>query len=241
MSRETMVATAFVELADNLADGFEVLDSMQTLVDRSVEILQASAACLTLADARGELRLIASTSHPAQSLELTALANAEGPCIDAFATGEAVVNVNPADAVARWPRFMHAATATGFRTAHVVTLGLKNRVLGALSLLYAEQVELTQDDQALATALVKVATIGLLHEPTPRQKEVLAERLQITVDERVALEQAKGIVAERADIDMESAFRLLVEHSRRSHRPLGTTAARVLDGSLSQAVLQHDI
>jgi GAF domain-containing protein len=241
MSRETMVATAFVELADNLEDGFEVLDFMQTLVDRSVAILYASGACLTLADARGELRLIASTSNSAQSLELTALANAEGPCIDAFATGEAVVNVKSAEAVARWPRFMDAAAALHFRAVHVVPLGLGSRVLGALSLLYAEPVELTEDDQVLATALAKVAAIGLLHEPTPRQKELLAERLQIAVDERVALEQAKGIVAERAHIDMESAFQLLLRHSRQAQHPLSTIAARVLDGSLSLAELHRDV
>jgi GAF domain-containing protein len=240
MSRETMVATAFVELADTLEDDFDVLDFMQTLVDRSIEILSASAACLTLADARGELRLIASTSHSVQALELAALANAEGPCIDGFATGEAVVNVSHAEAVARWPRFMDASAELGFRAAHVIPLGLGNRVLGVLSLLYAEPVELTADDLVLATALVKVAAIGLLHERTPRQKEFLAERLQIAVDDRVVLEQAKGVVAELADVDMESAFRLLARHSTRTRQPLTTTAARVLDGSLSLAVLQQD-
>jgi transcriptional regulator with GAF, ATPase, and Fis domain len=237
MSRETLVASTFVELADTLDDNFEVLDLLQNLVDRSIQILDASAACLTLADARGELRVVASTHHAAQVLELIALANAEGPCLDAFTTGEPVVNVAPADAAARWPRFVRAARELDLPTAHAVPLRIRNQVLGALSLLFSGAVELSADDEVITVALVKVASIGLLQERTPRQRELLAERLQGALDERVVLEQAKGIVAELAGVDMESAFRLIRRHSLRHREPLSITASHVLDGDLTLADL----
>ena len=191
MSRETLVASTFVELADTWEDYFDVRDFLQYLVDRSVQILDASTACLTLADARGDLRLVASTSHALPVLDLIALSNAEGPGRDAFASGEPVINVPSADAVARWPRFVNAATELEFRATQVMPLRLRSQALGALMLLYADDVELTEDDQLLALAMVKIATIGMLQERTSRQRELLAERFQGALHERRGVDGAR--------------------------------------------------
>lgn len=240
MSRETLVASTFVELADTWEDYFDVLDFLQNLVDRSVQILDASTACLTLADARGDLRLVASTSHALPVLDLIALSNAEGPGRDAFASGEPVINVPSADAVARWPRFVNAATELEFRATQVMPLRLRSQALGALMLLYADDVELTEDDQLLALAMVKIATIGMLQERTSRQRELLAERFQGALHERVVLEQAKGIVAEWTGLDMDGAFRLLSSYGRRRQLPLSAIAAGVVSGETAVDVLRLD-
>ena len=72
MSREQLLATTFVELADTLGDDFDVVDFLQNLAERSAEILGADAAAIILADQRGALRVIATTSHAARDLELQA-------------------------------------------------------------------------------------------------------------------------------------------------------------------------
>src|SRR5205814_3170929 len=56
----------------------------------SVEILRAEAAGVMLADARGGLRLIASSDERMRLLELFELQGAQGPCLDAFSTGRPV-------------------------------------------------------------------------------------------------------------------------------------------------------
>jgi len=55
MDGELLSAT-FVELTDTMVAGFDVIDFLQVLADRSVELLDVSAAGLLLADPRGELR-----------------------------------------------------------------------------------------------------------------------------------------------------------------------------------------
>ena len=50
MSREAMLARAFVRLADTLASDFDVVDFLQGLSTDSVEILGAEAAGVMLAD-----------------------------------------------------------------------------------------------------------------------------------------------------------------------------------------------
>src|SRR6058998_4370371 len=61
VAREPALARAFVRLADTLASDFDIVDFLHGLAADSVEILRAEAAGVMLADARGGLRLIASS------------------------------------------------------------------------------------------------------------------------------------------------------------------------------------
>src|SRR5205807_2069327 len=80
-SREQLIATTFVDLADTLVDDFDVIDFLHTLARRSVELLDASAAGIMLADQRGGLQVLASSSEEVRLLELYELQSNEGPCL----------------------------------------------------------------------------------------------------------------------------------------------------------------
>ncbi len=47
------LAEAFVELADTLVAGFDLMEFLHTLTERCVELLEVDAAGLLLADSRG--------------------------------------------------------------------------------------------------------------------------------------------------------------------------------------------
>jgi AmiR/NasT family two-component response regulator len=76
-----------------------------------------------------------------------------------------------------------------------------------------------------------VATIGLLHERNLRHQEVLAEQLQGALNSRIAIEQAKGVVAERLGLDMGQAFSLLRDQARARNRRLAELASAVAGGA----------
>ena len=236
-SRDLLLATTFVELADTLHDDFDVLDFLQNLVSRSAEIMNADAAALVLADPRGVLHPVASTTHAAQVLELLAIAIAEGPCVDAFDSAEHVVNVPRDVAAARWPRFVASADELGFRCCQVVPMKLRTEVMGALNVLFRSDIELSDADVVILEALASVATIGLLQERTPRQKELLIQQLRTALNERVTVEQAKGVVAEVSGTDVGVAFDLIADFTRRTDRTLGEVARDVLDGRIGTAEL----
>lgn len=103
-AREAALARAFVRLADTLASDFDVVDFLQGLSADSVEILGAKAAAVMLADARGGLRLIASSDERMRLLELFELQGEQGPCLDAFSTGRAL-QASAASSRIRWPVF----------------------------------------------------------------------------------------------------------------------------------------
>ena len=58
-TRETRLVEALVALADTLVAGYDLVELMHYLVDVSVELLDAAAAGLVLADAEGQLDVLA--------------------------------------------------------------------------------------------------------------------------------------------------------------------------------------
>lgn len=238
MRREQFIARTFVELTDTLVDEFDVLDVMHTLTDCTIELLGADAAGLILTDQRGNMQVVASTSHEARLVELFALQNDEGPCLDCFNSGKPVVNVGLDEAADRWPRFTAASTAAGYRSAHALPLRLRRQCIGAIALFCKDESSLSEDDLALGQALADVATISLLQERAVRQNELLAEQLQTALNSRILIEQAKGSLAARADLNIDVTFGLIRDYCRRTQQPLSLVAMAIIDGSLDVTQLQ---
>jgi GAF domain-containing protein len=105
------LAETFVELADTLVGGFDLMEFLHMLTERCVELLEVDAAGLLLADARGALQLVAASTEQARVAELFQIQNDEGPCLDSYRTGQPVIvpDITAAQAAEKWPRFSAAA------------------------------------------------------------------------------------------------------------------------------------
>ena len=229
MTREEQLYEAFVEAADTLVDDFDVIDFLHTLAERCVHLLDVDAAGLMLADQHGTLRATAASSENARLLELFELQTDAGPCLDAFHTGTAVVNADLRANHERWPRFAEAAAANGFIAVHALPLRLRDSVIGALNLFSAGP--LSDADTRAGQALADVATIGILAQRNIHQAELLTVQLQTALHSRVTIEQAKGMLAERLQISVDEAFNLLRQHARSHNLRLSDLARDVAQGS----------
>lgn len=239
MDGDQRLARVFVELADTLVDEFDVVDFLQMLTDRCVELLDVDAAGLMLADQRGNLQLVASTMERARLLELFELQVDQGPCLECFTSGRPVTNVDLPEARERWPRFARAAVEVGFGGTHAVPMRLRKQVIGALNLFTDRRARLDDDSIAVGQALADVATIGLLHERSMTEQTVLSEQLQSALNSRILVEQAKGMLAARTGVSVGEAFTRMRKHARDSGRTLTVVAAAVVDGSIdAQAVVR---
>ena len=98
MTREKLLVETFVGLADTLVDAYDIIDFMQTLAERGVELLDVSAAGIMLADSEGNLRHAACSSEQMRLVEFFELQVEEGPCFDAFRENESVLCASPEDA-----------------------------------------------------------------------------------------------------------------------------------------------
>jgi GAF domain-containing protein len=224
------LAQAFVELADTLVAGFDLMEFLHTLTERCVELLEVDAAGLLLADTKGALRLVAASTEQARVAELFQIQNDEGPCLDCYHTGQAVI-ISDISAAAQWPRFSAAARQMGFAAVHAIPMRLRDQVIGTLNLFRTAPDGLDPAVAVAARALVDVATIGILQERAVRQHEVVAGQLQVALNSRVMIEQAKGILAERLRTTPDDAFTLLRRYARDRNYPLTQLASDVIRGT----------
>ena len=237
--RDEWLARTFIELADTLVAEFDVIDFMCTLVDRCTELLESSEVGLALADANGQLRVLASSTERMRVLELIEVQSDEGPCRDCFRDGAPVVNQRLDAADSLWPTFAAQARAAGFQMVHALPLRLRDETIGAMNIFNPGLSELTLQEVNLAQALADAATIGILQQRAVMHGVELAAQLQGALDSRVVVEQAKGIVAERLHLGMDEAFALIRGYSRQNRSRLSEVAADVIAGTLTATDLSE--
>jgi GAF domain-containing protein len=224
---ERTLSQVFVELADTLVAGFDVIEFLQTLTERCVELLQVDAAAILLADEHGTLSLVAASTEQARLLELFQLQDEEGPCLDCFRTGTVVTCPDLNAVPQQWPRFSAAARDRGFTAVTAVPMRLREQALGAMNLLAAAADGVDPEAATAAQALADVATIGILHERAFSRQEIVIEQLRGALNSRVVIEQAKGILSERGRISIDAAFAALRGYARDHNRKLSEVAHEV--------------
>ncbi|MFJ8826600.1 GAF and ANTAR domain-containing protein [Streptomyces sp. NPDC102467] len=229
MSREEKITQTFVELADTLADGFDVIDFLQQLTVRCRDILDISDAAVLLAYPGPPLYSpVPSDPGPALASVLEVAVH-QGPAADAYRSGAAVAPGDLAGAPAAWRDFTTRARAAGCAYACAVPLRARQEILGSLLLLRTADTPLPAADLALAQAFADAAAIGLLHARTLQLADTVNEQLQTALHSRVLIEQAKGFLAARRGISPSDAFDALRRHARHHRLPLSTVAQEVID------------
>ena len=90
-----------------------------------------------------------------------------------------------------------------------------------------------EGEVAVAQAFADVATIAILQQQAAVGAEAVNHQLNHALSSRITLEQAKGMLAEREDLDLDGAFRHLRQHARNHNLRLSDVARDVVDGTIS--------
>jgi GAF domain-containing protein len=229
---DSKLADIFVMLADSLRDNYDVVDTMDLLVQAATSFTSAVEAGILLRDSEGN-HVVASTSERASDVEEAQLGADEGPCLASIESGEPVEVPDIAAASDKWPRFASVAEARGLRSAHAIPLRLRANVLGGLNLFSDRAGSFSDHDAALAMALAQVATISIVQSRTITNQGILTTQLQQALDSRVIIEQAKGVLAHQHGVGMDRAFALLRNHARSNNLGLRAIADQVVNNRLT--------
>jgi hypothetical protein len=150
----------------------------------------------------------------------------QGPCRDAFHTGQPV-HVARLDAVAseRWPPFVELAKACGIGAVFAYPLMSGDARIGVLTLYEEQEGELTQDqhDDSLVLADFLFETLLSLQAAEPAGS--LAPGLDDAVAYRAEIYQASGMVAIQLKIPPAEALLRIRAHAFSSDRTLAAVAA----------------
>ncbi len=227
------VRDTFILLADTLVADFDLIEYLDLLARRCADLLEVTACGLLLIDHYHILTTVAASSEEARLLELFQLQNSEGPCLDCYHSGSPVTCPDLSRSDRRWPRFTAAALDSGFHGVHAVPLRLRDQVIGTMNMFTAAPGPLGPAALELGQGLADMATIGILHERIVRRHEMVTEQLQTALNSRILIEQAKGVLAERLQLPVDDAFAVLRGHARATGRRLLDVAAAVVDGTLT--------
>lgn len=229
VGREAQLSELLVRLADTLSDDVDLVELMAVLVEGMVSILAVEEAGVVLADPRGSLRVVASSSERMRDLELYEIQNEDGPCLECFSDGEPVVNVHLDGASdERWPHFSPRARQTGYRVVHAFPIRHRDATIGMVNAFATGVADLADDEVQMGRAMAQMAAIGLLHQRALLDRQEVIEQLQHALDARVTVEQAKGVLSERFGTSVADAYQVLRDYARRNATPVTEVATAVL-------------
>jgi len=110
---------------------------------------------------------------------------------------------------------------------------LRGRIIGALNLFRTAQGPLDDSDTVVAQGLADVATIAVLQHRTSLDAHTLNSQLSIALNSRIIIEQAKGMVSQTTNIDVDQAFARLRAYSRNHNEGLTEMARRIVERELA--------
>ncbi len=237
VDREVALARAFVELADGLVGDPDVQELLHRLAGHCVDLLDATACGILLADDGGTLALLAAYPESSRVLDLLQLQVDQGPCVDCVRSGEPVRSTDLAADAHVWPDWAPTALEAGIRTVYATPLRAGDTVIGTLNLFRAEPSALAERDLLVARALADVATITILQQRRSDQAGLLNRQLQSALESRVRIEQAKGVIAHSLTVDVDVAFQILRHNSRATNTRLSLLADYLISGRITAADL----
>ena len=232
-----LVAQSFVTLADTLVDDFDVVELLDRLVSDCVTVLGVDAAAILLLNRDRHLEVVASSNEASYLMEVFQLESRSGPCVEAVQTGEPVSVTELAQLRHAWPAFARAIEGVGFSAVYALPMRLRDEKIGALNLFNSTQPALSEFDHRVAQALADVATIGILQHRTVSRASVLVEQLQLALNTRISVEQAKGVISEFGGVDMGVAFEAIRSFARANRLKLSSVAEALIRRDLQPSLV----
>jgi PAS domain S-box-containing protein len=194
----------------------------------AVALFGASGAGVMLLDDSGELRWLQTLRRVGRAFERAQVKYHEGPCIDAFEENE-VVWTDDLVQDDRWPR-MRLLTRDQIEVRAVLSAPIEtgNGPVGICNMLSTEPKAWSDSDVGAIRAYASALGTLLRIVADAHASSVLASQLQYALEQRVVIEQAKGVLMEREGLDSRQAFERLRATARSSQRKLVDVAAEVV-------------
>jgi diguanylate cyclase (GGDEF)-like protein len=209
------------DFASTMLTDFSIQSILDHLVERIVEALPVTAVGITLISPGAAPLYVAASDDAALRFEKLQTELAQGPCLLAYRSGEAVV-VPDLRLEGRFPEFTAAALPAGLAAAFTFPLRHGDGRLGALDLYRDSPGPLDLQDMAAAQTLADVAAAYILNAQDRDDAQVASDRFQHSalhdsltgLPNRALLHQRLEHAAKRAERSHTSAGVLFADLDR---------------------------
>ncbi|MFI6409251.1 GAF and ANTAR domain-containing protein [Streptomyces sp. NPDC050548] len=196
----------------------------------AVAALPVGGAGLSAMSGTARSHPLCSTDDISEQLEELQLTLGEGPCVDAFRHGSAVLTPDllTRGLQDRWMVFAYAALEAGARAVFALPLQMGAISLGVLDLYAQVPVRLDAEELADALAFADLATLVLLDARIDETGAPHGGRAEDLGAYRAEIDQASGVLTVQLGVDIEEAFVRLRGHAFAQGRRLAEVAADVV-------------
>jgi GAF domain-containing protein len=203
--------------------------TLQQIADAAKQLFAADGAGLMLVDAEGQLRWASASDQTAQTVEDGQERLAQGPCAVAFSQRlpAAIRNIHTEP---DWQEFAQVLVGEGICAGLSAPVELDGGVIGTLDVYSGAPRDWDPSEVAALQAYAGLVASLLSAAATAQVKGRLADQLQAALEHRWLIEQAKGVVMGREQLDAQAAFERLRGAARSSTRRLADVAREVTAG-----------
>jgi GAF domain-containing protein len=149
-----------------------------------------------------------------------------GPCVDAARTRE-VKRIDVMGSEVRWPEFARAASAVGIKSTISFPMEMDGQAIGALNLYSREECAFANPDDAIGLLFAEQAALACGVADRLRRAQSLASDLEVALQSRDVIGQAKGVIMSRTGCTADAAFEALRAESQRRNIKLREIADHV--------------
>lgn len=211
---------------------YDVDTVLKDLMSRLVEMLDLTGIGVALAK-DGKLEFATAVPECLSPLEHVQTQHQLGPSVDAFHSGAVVAVTDLSSHRDRWPDYCATACHHGLRSVAGIPMQLSGSSVGALSLYARDIRHWSEEDLSAAIVMADMATGYLINASKRRQQEQLTEQLQRALESKVIIEQAKGVIANAHNTNVDQAFDLIRQHARSHNVTVHAVAEAIVNLGLT--------
>jgi GAF domain-containing protein len=201
---------------------------LQTVVELAKRVLPGNPEASISLLVNGRPSTTSSTGKLATDMDETQYGRGYGPCLESASTGE-LIEIPDTATEQRWADYCRIAVERGNRSSLSVPLPVSERVSGALNV-YARAPHVF-DERAKSAALrfAPYASVAVANMHAYQDARDMAGNLQVALESRAVIDQAKGILMERHRLSADQAFQALAAVSMRSNRKVREIAEQLVE------------
>jgi GAF domain-containing protein len=221
---------ALDQLADLRSSPATVEDALERVVATADALFGVDGTAVLLVDRDQVLRNLATSDQRAVLLEELQAEHGEGPCVDAF-DGKEPVSADDLRHDDRWPAFSPDAARRRLLAVLASPIPYSEQAVGVVAVFAGEPHAWTEAEREAIVAFTELVALLILNAMEARERGRLAGQLQVALDSRVVIEQAKGVLVGRHGLTTRQAFERLRRQARDQRRPLSEVARGVVSAA----------
>jgi GAF domain-containing protein len=205
--------------------------SMESLLQRVVELTKVvmpghgEASVSLLVNDRPTTAVF--TGDLARDCDESQYGRGYGPCLHAASSGE-VTEVVDARVETRWRDYAERAAEQGALSSLSIPLPLSAGIAGALNVYAREPAAFDDEAREAGRRFAPYAGAAVSNMFAYQNAEALADHLELTVESRAVIDQAKGILMERHKLPPDRAFQMLARISMQTNSQLRVVAEELV-------------